>query len=52
MTPKSSVLSGFNVSMSSNYLLSIFLLSSGIEKGHWGLDPVNREVVPAQLFVY
>jgi hypothetical protein len=27
-------------------------LSSGTEKSHWGLDPVNREGVPAQLFVY
>jgi hypothetical protein len=22
------------------------------EKSHWGLDPVNREGIPAQLFVY
>jgi hypothetical protein len=32
-------------------VLSIFLLSSGREKSHWGLDPVNREGVPAQLIV-
>jgi hypothetical protein len=35
-----------------NTSLSIFFFSSGTEKGHWGLDPVNREGVPAQLFVY
>jgi hypothetical protein len=33
-------------------LLSIFPLSSQIEKSRWGLDLVNREGVPAQLFVY
>jgi hypothetical protein len=27
-----------------------FILAT--EKSHWGLDPVNREGVPAQLFVY
>jgi hypothetical protein len=27
-------------------------LSLGTEKSHWGLDPVNKEGVPAQLFVY
>jgi hypothetical protein len=32
--------------------LSIFPLSSGTEKSNWGLDPVNREGVPAQLFSY
>jgi hypothetical protein len=25
---------------------------SGTEKVHWVLDPVNKEGVPAQLFVY
>ena len=30
---------------------SIFPLSSGTEKSHWGLDPVNRQGVPTQLFV-
>jgi hypothetical protein len=39
-------------SVSPNAFLSIFPLSSGIEKIHWGLDPVNREGVPAQLFAY
>jgi hypothetical protein len=29
-----------------------FNISSGTEKSHWGLDPVNREGVPEQLFVY
>ena len=28
-----------------------FLLSSGTEKSHWGLDPVNRQGVQTQLFV-
>jgi hypothetical protein len=32
--------------------ISIFPLSSGTEKSHWGPDPVNRKGVPAQLFVY
>jgi hypothetical protein len=27
-------------------------LSSGTGKSHWGLDLVNREGVPEQLFVY
>jgi hypothetical protein len=35
-----------------NVILSLFPLSSGTEKIHCGLDPVNREGVPAQLFVY
>jgi hypothetical protein len=35
-----------------NAFLSIFPLSSGTERSHWGLDPVIREGVPAQLFVY
>jgi hypothetical protein len=35
-----------------NSFLSIFPLYSGIEKSHSGLDPVNRERIPAQLFVY
>jgi hypothetical protein len=30
----------------------IFPLSLGTEKCHWGLDLVNQEGVPAQLFVY
>jgi hypothetical protein len=30
-------------SMSLNALLSLFSLSSGTEKSHWGQDPVNRE---------
>jgi len=34
-----------------NTFLSIFPLSSGTEKGHWRLDPVNRQGVPTQLFV-
>jgi hypothetical protein len=38
-------------SMSSEAFLSIFPLSLGTEKSHWGLDPVNREGVSAQLFV-
>jgi hypothetical protein len=29
-----------------------YTLSSGTEKRHLGLDPVNRKGVPAQLFVY
>jgi len=37
--------------MSSKAFLSIFSLSSGREKSHWGLDPVNRKGVPTQLFV-
>jgi hypothetical protein len=35
-----------------NSFLSMFPLSLGTEKSHWGLDPVNREGVPAHLFVY
>jgi hypothetical protein len=35
-----------------NTFLSIFSLSLATERGHWGLDPVNREGVPMQLFVY
>ena len=34
-----------------NAFVSIFPLSSGTEKSHWGLDPVNRQGVPTQLFV-
>ena len=34
-----------------NAFLSIFPLSSGTEESHWGLDPVNRQGVPTQLFV-
>jgi len=33
-----------------NAFLSVFSLSSGTEKSHWGLDPVNRQGVPTQLF--
>jgi hypothetical protein len=39
-------------SKSLNAFLSVFSLSSGKEKSHWGLDPVNKGGVPAQLFVY
>jgi hypothetical protein len=35
-----------------NAFLSMFPLSSGTEKSHWGPDPMNSEGVPAQLFVY
>jgi len=38
-------------SMLSNAFLSLFPLSSGTEKCHWGLDPANRQGVPTQLFV-
>jgi len=38
-------------SMYQNAFLSIFPLSSGTQKCHWGLDPVDRQVVPTQLFV-
>jgi hypothetical protein len=31
---------------------SIFRLSLGTEKSHWGQDQVNSEYVPAKLFVY
>jgi hypothetical protein len=34
-----------------NAFVSIFPLSSGTEKSHWGIDPVNRKGVPTQLFV-
>jgi len=34
-----------------NAFLSIFPLTWGIEKIHWGLDPVNTQGVPTQLFV-
>ena len=34
-----------------NVILSIFPLSLGTEKIHWGLDPVNRQGVPTKLFV-
>jgi len=34
-----------------NAFLSIFSLSSGTEKSHWGLDPANRQGVPTQLLV-
>jgi len=36
---------------SQNAFLSLFPLSLGTEKSHWGLDPVNRQDVPTQLFV-
>ena len=38
-------------SLSSKCFLSIFPSSSGTEKSHWGLDPVNRQGVPTQSFV-
>jgi len=38
-------------SVHQNAFLSIFPLSSGTEKSHWGPDPVNRQGVPTQLFV-
>jgi hypothetical protein len=38
--------------MSSKCPPFIFPLYSGTEKRLWGLDPVNREGVPAKLFVY
>jgi len=28
-----------------------FLYPRELKKSHWGLDPVNREGVPTQLFV-
>jgi len=34
-----------------NAFLSIFPLSSGTKKSQWGLDPVNRQGVPTQLFI-
>ena len=34
-----------------NAFISIFPLYSGTEKSHWGLDPVNGQGVPTQLFV-
>ena len=34
-----------------NAFLSIFPLSSGTEKSHCGLDPVNRQGIPTQFFV-
>jgi len=40
--------------MSSSYqnaFLSLFPLSSGTEKSHWGLGLVNRQGVPTQLLV-
>jgi hypothetical protein len=39
-------------SMSSKCLLFSISFISGKRKSHWGLDPVKREGVPAQLFVY
>jgi hypothetical protein len=39
-------------SVSSKCPLSIFPLSWGTEESYFGLDPVNREGVPAQIFVY
>ena len=38
-------------SMSSKCLPFNISLSSGTEKSHWGLEPVNRQGVPTQLFV-
>jgi hypothetical protein len=39
--------------VSSNCLpFSISFIFGNKKKRHWGLDPLNREGVPAQLFVY
>jgi len=38
-------------SVSSKCLPFNISLSSGTEKSHWELDPVNRQGVPTQLFV-
>jgi len=38
-------------SMSSKCLPFNISLSSGTEQSQWGLDPVNRQGVPTQLFV-
>jgi len=35
-----------------NAFLSIFPLSSGTEKSNWELDPVNRQGVTTQFFVW
>jgi hypothetical protein len=40
-----------SVSVSSKCLPFNISLFSGTEKSHWGLDPVNRQGVPTQLFV-
>jgi hypothetical protein len=37
------------ISVIKKAFLSVFSLSSGTERSHWGLDPVNREGVPAHL---
>jgi hypothetical protein len=34
-----------------NLIKNSFLLSSGTEKSHCGLDPVNRQGVATELFV-
>jgi hypothetical protein len=39
-------------SMSSKCLPFNISFTIGNRKSHWWLDPVNREGVPAQLFVY
>jgi hypothetical protein len=39
-------------SVSSKCLPFNIYLSSGTEKSHWGLDPMKRGGVRAQLFVY
>jgi hypothetical protein len=39
-------------SVSSKYLPFHISFIFGTEKSNWGLDPVNRVGVPAQLFVY
>jgi hypothetical protein len=40
-------------SMSSKFLpFNISFIFGNRKKSHWGLDPVNREGVSAQLFVY
>jgi hypothetical protein len=38
-------------SKSLKYLPFKVSLSSGSEKSHWGLDPMNRRDIPTQLFV-
>jgi hypothetical protein len=39
-------------SMSSKCLPSNISFIFGKEKSHWGLDPVYKEGIPSQLFVY
>jgi hypothetical protein len=40
------------INVHQNAFLSILPLSLGTEKSKWVLDPVNREGVSTQLFVY